>query len=261
MGCGRAGAQLAKVLALEGQDVTVIDKDESAFERLGVAFKGKKVVGVGFDRESRLQLGKDRRIRSREQRLRGSEPHRAVGARERERSERAFQRPPDPVVDPHRAQRGGGEIDLAQIARPYDPPVGSAHIGVRIARTSEESGFPRTASTGDSSMAMRSPAGTRLGGRRAGSGDRPDRPLDRVQVPRGQRARGLGRNDTRRRLVGAREWAAQQGQDERQGIGEAGHGAGILAGRPAAAGEHAAAGGREVGRCVISRRRTSRSRR
>lgn len=57
MGCGRVGAQLAKVLSLEGQDVTVIDKDESAFERLGTRFKGKKVVGVGFDREILKEAG------------------------------------------------------------------------------------------------------------------------------------------------------------------------------------------------------------
>lgn len=57
MGCGRAGAQLARILSLEGQDVTVIDKDVSAFERLGGAFTGETVVGVGFDRDVLIKAG------------------------------------------------------------------------------------------------------------------------------------------------------------------------------------------------------------
>jgi trk system potassium uptake protein TrkA len=51
MGCGRVGARLAKVLELEGHEVTVIDKDPIAFRRLGKAFKGRIVEGIGFDYE------------------------------------------------------------------------------------------------------------------------------------------------------------------------------------------------------------------
>lgn len=49
MGCGRVGSQLAKVLALEGHEIAVIDKNEAAFERLDPRFPGLKVKGIGFD--------------------------------------------------------------------------------------------------------------------------------------------------------------------------------------------------------------------
>lgn len=49
MGCGRVGSQLAKILALEGHDIAVIDKNKAAFERLGTRFSGLKVLGIGFD--------------------------------------------------------------------------------------------------------------------------------------------------------------------------------------------------------------------
>lgn len=51
MGCGRVGSRLAKVLTLEGHEVAVIDKDPTAFKRLGEAFKGKAIEGFGFDRD------------------------------------------------------------------------------------------------------------------------------------------------------------------------------------------------------------------
>ena len=40
---------MAKNLSIHGLDVTVIDKNKSAFESLGSAFKGKTVEGIGFD--------------------------------------------------------------------------------------------------------------------------------------------------------------------------------------------------------------------
>jgi len=60
IGCGRMGAGLAQTLNLAGHSVTVVDKDPGAFARLGPGFKGKTVVGVGFDREVLLQAGIDR---------------------------------------------------------------------------------------------------------------------------------------------------------------------------------------------------------
>jgi len=57
IGCGRMGAGLAQTLNLNGHSVTVVDKDPVAFERLGPAFKGQTVVGVGFDRDVLLQAG------------------------------------------------------------------------------------------------------------------------------------------------------------------------------------------------------------
>jgi trk system potassium uptake protein TrkA len=49
LGCGRVGAALAKQMAGEGHDVTIIDRDTGAFRRLGPRFKGTKIVGPGTD--------------------------------------------------------------------------------------------------------------------------------------------------------------------------------------------------------------------
>jgi trk system potassium uptake protein TrkA len=57
MGCGRVGEQLARLMADEGHQVTVIDSDPNALERLGPDFKGEKIVGVGFDRNVLLRAG------------------------------------------------------------------------------------------------------------------------------------------------------------------------------------------------------------
>jgi trk system potassium uptake protein TrkA len=60
IGCGRMGAGLARTLSLRGHAVTVVDNDPAAFERLGPAFKGQTVVGIGFDRDVLLQAGIER---------------------------------------------------------------------------------------------------------------------------------------------------------------------------------------------------------
>lgn len=52
MGCGRVGSALARALEGAGHDVAVIDADERAFRRLGTEFGGRRVTGVGFDRET-----------------------------------------------------------------------------------------------------------------------------------------------------------------------------------------------------------------
>lgn len=57
MGCGRVGSSLALSLEAQGHDVAVIDQDESAFRRLGSAFEGRRVTGVGFDRDTLLEAG------------------------------------------------------------------------------------------------------------------------------------------------------------------------------------------------------------
>ncbi|NTW08606.1 MAG: NAD(P)-binding domain-containing protein [Anaerolineaceae bacterium] len=57
IGCGRVGSGLAKLLSNRGHQVTMIDSDPDAFERLGKAFKGKTVVGIGFDRQAMLDAG------------------------------------------------------------------------------------------------------------------------------------------------------------------------------------------------------------
>jgi trk system potassium uptake protein TrkA len=57
IGCGRMGAGLAQTLTQRGHAVTVVDNDPTAFERLGPAFNGQTVAGVGFDRDVLLQAG------------------------------------------------------------------------------------------------------------------------------------------------------------------------------------------------------------
>jgi trk system potassium uptake protein TrkA len=54
------GAGLAQTLSERGHGVTVIDKDLMAFERLGKAFKGRLIEGVGFDRQVLLDAGIER---------------------------------------------------------------------------------------------------------------------------------------------------------------------------------------------------------
>ena len=49
-GCGRTGAGLARLLDTAGHSVAVVDHDRGAFERLGSAFGGTTVHGIGFDR-------------------------------------------------------------------------------------------------------------------------------------------------------------------------------------------------------------------
>ncbi len=57
MGCGRVGSTLAHSLEHLGHDVAVIDQDEASFRRLGASFEGRRVTGVGFDRDTLRQAG------------------------------------------------------------------------------------------------------------------------------------------------------------------------------------------------------------
>jgi trk system potassium uptake protein len=57
MGCGRVGSTLAHSLEAQGHDVAVVDQDESSFRRLGSAFEGRRVTGVGFDRDTLREAG------------------------------------------------------------------------------------------------------------------------------------------------------------------------------------------------------------
>lgn len=51
VGCGRVGSGLATTLESEGHTVAVIDRQARAFRRLPDDFQGRKIQGVGFDRE------------------------------------------------------------------------------------------------------------------------------------------------------------------------------------------------------------------
>ncbi len=57
MGCGRVGSALAQGLERHGHDVAVIDQDATAFRRLGTEFQGRRVTGVGFDRDTLRAAG------------------------------------------------------------------------------------------------------------------------------------------------------------------------------------------------------------
>jgi len=57
MGCGRSGATLAQILENQGHSVAVIDQNTDAFRRLDSEFSGKRVTGIGFDRETLQQAG------------------------------------------------------------------------------------------------------------------------------------------------------------------------------------------------------------
>ena len=59
MGCGRVGSSLATALEAAGHSVAIIDQSKDAFRRLGADFKGRTVVGVGFDRDTLLEAGID----------------------------------------------------------------------------------------------------------------------------------------------------------------------------------------------------------
>lgn len=57
LGCGRVGSTLARMLADEGHDVTVIDRTSEAFRRLGRKFPGARQVGQGTDMDVLRRAG------------------------------------------------------------------------------------------------------------------------------------------------------------------------------------------------------------
>ena len=60
MGCGRVGSSLARALARIDHEVTVIDRDPSAFLRLGQDSPCERITGVGFDRDVLIRAGIER---------------------------------------------------------------------------------------------------------------------------------------------------------------------------------------------------------
>jgi trk system potassium uptake protein TrkA len=57
VGCGRGGSGLAEAVEAAGHTVGIIDRREQAFRRLSPSFSGKKLVGVGFDRDRLEEAG------------------------------------------------------------------------------------------------------------------------------------------------------------------------------------------------------------
>jgi trk system potassium uptake protein TrkA len=60
VGCGRVGRDLSLTLVRQGHQVTVVDSDAEAFEKLGPRFPGNTVLGVVFDRDVLLKAGIER---------------------------------------------------------------------------------------------------------------------------------------------------------------------------------------------------------
>jgi len=57
VGCGRVGSGLARMLESGGHSVAIVDRQEKAFRRLPPEFAGRKIVGVGFDRDRLTDAG------------------------------------------------------------------------------------------------------------------------------------------------------------------------------------------------------------
>jgi trk system potassium uptake protein TrkA len=57
IGCGRTGSAVAKGLATDGWDVTVLDESEDALMRLGPNWRGGFIVGHGMDASVLEQAG------------------------------------------------------------------------------------------------------------------------------------------------------------------------------------------------------------
>ncbi len=57
VGCGRVGSGLAQAVEAAGHTAAIIDRREKAFARLPETFSGKRIVGVGFDRDRLCDAG------------------------------------------------------------------------------------------------------------------------------------------------------------------------------------------------------------
>src|SRR5438067_11347534 len=57
VGCGRVGAMAAVALSKAGHQVTVVDVNRRAFDRLGSDFTGAMILGNGIDEDDLRQAG------------------------------------------------------------------------------------------------------------------------------------------------------------------------------------------------------------
>lgn len=57
VGCGRVGAELARLMSLDGATVTVIDRDADSFSRLDDRITVQTIVGDGTDIETLKRAG------------------------------------------------------------------------------------------------------------------------------------------------------------------------------------------------------------
>ena len=57
VGCGKVGAELAATLSREGHSVTIVDANESAFEKLPPDYSGYCTAGIPIDRDVLREAG------------------------------------------------------------------------------------------------------------------------------------------------------------------------------------------------------------
>ncbi len=57
MGCGRVGSTLAHIIEGQGHSVAIVDSSPDSFRRLGSSFQGRRVTGIGFDRDTLIEAG------------------------------------------------------------------------------------------------------------------------------------------------------------------------------------------------------------
>ncbi|HEY3143735.1 MAG TPA: TrkA family potassium uptake protein [Acidimicrobiales bacterium] len=57
VGCGRVGSGLARILEDQGHSVGIVDKNPRAFRWLPDNFAGRRVMGIGFDRDRLKEAG------------------------------------------------------------------------------------------------------------------------------------------------------------------------------------------------------------
>ena len=57
VGCGRVGSSLARAIESRGHTVAVVDHDPDSFTLLGDSFRGQRVRGIGFDRDTLRSAG------------------------------------------------------------------------------------------------------------------------------------------------------------------------------------------------------------
>lgn len=57
IGCGKFGTQLSEYLNNQNHDVTIIDNNQDALNQLDTNFTGRKILGIGYDKDILEQAG------------------------------------------------------------------------------------------------------------------------------------------------------------------------------------------------------------